>query len=142
LSVTAAGPTSANGPASNVVLDNVAGTVTYTPAANFVGTDTFTYTVSDNWGGTVAPTVTVTVTPNSGGAPNVVSPPAYDSVSGTFSVTFAGIPGITYTVQTAASPTGPWSSFGTATAGADGLFTVTDTELPPPPARYYRTVYP
>jgi large repetitive protein len=38
------------------------GRVTYTPAANFVGTDGFTYTVSDGKGGTATARVTVTVT--------------------------------------------------------------------------------
>jgi VCBS repeat-containing protein len=37
-------------------------TVTYTPAANFIGTATFTYTLSDGNGGTDTATVTVTVT--------------------------------------------------------------------------------
>ena len=37
--------------------------VTYTPKANFHGTDTFTYTVSDGKGGTARGTVTITVTP-------------------------------------------------------------------------------
>ena len=57
-------------------------------------------------------------------------------------MTFAGVPHYTYTVQTATSPTGPWSFLETATAGDDGLFEVTDTQLSPPPERYYRTVYP
>ena len=37
--------------------------VTYTPAANFIGTDSFTYTISDGNGGTATATVSVTVTP-------------------------------------------------------------------------------
>ncbi|QDU27265.1 Putative peptidyl-prolyl cis-trans isomerase [Anatilimnocola aggregata] len=36
--------------------------VTYKPAANFTGTETFTYTISDGNGGTATATVTVTVT--------------------------------------------------------------------------------
>ena len=36
-------------------------TITYTPAAGFVGQDEFTYTVSDGWGGSDTATVTVTV---------------------------------------------------------------------------------
>ena len=142
LSVTAAGPTSANGPANNVVLNSGAGTITYTPATDFTGTDTFTYTISDNYGGTVTPTITVTVSSANVPSPNIVVPPAYDSESGTFSVTFAGIPGYTYTVQTATDPNGPWSFLKTSTAGTDGLFQVLDTESPTPPARYYRTAYP
>ena len=46
LGVTAAGPTSTNGPASNVVLDTGAGTITYTPATDYVGADSFTYTIA------------------------------------------------------------------------------------------------
>jgi hypothetical protein len=38
-------------------------TVTYTPASNFVGTDSFRYSVSDGRGGTASANVTVTVTP-------------------------------------------------------------------------------
>jgi subtilisin-like proprotein convertase family protein len=45
------------------VSKNADGTLTYTPAANFYGTDTFTYTVSDGNGGTDTATVTITVTP-------------------------------------------------------------------------------
>jgi hypothetical protein len=138
LSVTAAS-SSAHG---SVVLDSGAGTVTYTPATDYTGSDSFTYTVSDNYGGTVTPTVTVTVTSGNATPPNVVSPPTYDSASGTFSVTFAGIPGTQYTVQYASEPDGTWSFLKTATAGEDGLFVVTDTPIPPVSARYYRTVYP
>ena len=37
--------------------------VTFTPTADFNGTETFTYTVSDGNGGSATATVTVTVTP-------------------------------------------------------------------------------
>ena len=97
LSITSAGPTSTNGPADNVVLDNVAGTITYTPATDFVGTDMFSFVVSDTYGGSSTGTVLVTVTSASVPSPNIVVPPAYSN--GTFSVTFAGIPGYTYTIQ-------------------------------------------
>jgi outer membrane protein OmpA-like peptidoglycan-associated protein len=56
LTVTAVG-TPANG--STAI---VAGGVSYTPRAGFVGTDTFSYTISDGNGGTAQATVTVTVT--------------------------------------------------------------------------------
>ncbi|HEX6902960.1 MAG TPA: Ig-like domain-containing protein [Thermoanaerobaculia bacterium] len=47
---------------NGAVVINANGTVTYTPAANFSGTDSFTYTISDGNGGTSTATVTVTVT--------------------------------------------------------------------------------
>ena len=48
-------------PANGTVVDNGDGTVTYTPAADFYGTDNFTYTISDGSGGTATATVTVMV---------------------------------------------------------------------------------
>jgi DNA gyrase/topoisomerase IV subunit B len=51
-----------NPPFGSAVI-NPDGTVTYTPDANFYGTDSFTYTVSDPSGATATATVTVTVTP-------------------------------------------------------------------------------
>jgi hypothetical protein len=48
--------------ANGLVTINAGSTVTYTPAANFSGSDTFTYTVSDGNGGTATASVTVTVT--------------------------------------------------------------------------------
>ncbi|NQT40597.1 MAG: cadherin-like domain-containing protein [Planctomycetes bacterium] len=49
-------------PGNGTLVDNSA-TVTYTPDADFNGTDTFTYTISDGNGGTDTGTVTVNVTP-------------------------------------------------------------------------------
>ncbi len=49
--------------ANGTVVDNGDGTVTYTPNADFNGTDSFTYTVSDGNGGTDTATVNVTVNP-------------------------------------------------------------------------------
>jgi hypothetical protein len=138
LSITSAGPTSTNG--GTVTLTST--DITYVPVTDFVGTDLFSFVVSDMYGGSATGTVQVTVTSANVPSPNVVVPPTYDSGSGTFHVTFAGIPNYTYTVQSTESQTGPWSFLKTATAGTDGLFEVTDAELPPPPARYYRTTYP
>jgi hypothetical protein len=66
-----------------------------------------------------------------------VSPPAYDQGSGTFSVTYSGGPGLTYTIHTATNVVGPWSVLGTATANSNGVFQVSDTESPAAPARFY-----
>ena len=48
-------------PANGAATAN-AGQVTYTPAANFAGTDSFTYTISDGNGGSATASITVTVT--------------------------------------------------------------------------------
>jgi hypothetical protein len=57
-------------------------------------------------------------------------------------VTFAGIPGYSYSIQIATNVSGPWSFFTNATAGTNDLFQLIDTESPPPPQRYYRATYP
>ena len=49
--------------ANGVVVVNANGTITYTPKANFNGTDAITYTISDGQGGTATATVAVTVNP-------------------------------------------------------------------------------
>lgn len=61
--VVATSVTIATQPANGTAAVDVAtGAVTYTPAPNFAGTDTFTYTVQDNLGAASAPgTVTMTV---------------------------------------------------------------------------------
>jgi VCBS repeat-containing protein len=52
-----------SGPAHGTLVFNANGTYTYTPAANFNGTDSFTYTVKDADNATAQATVTLTVTP-------------------------------------------------------------------------------
>jgi hypothetical protein len=137
LTVTAANTTTAG---AAVLLE--AGDVKYTPPTGFTGSDSYTYTIDDGHGGTAIGTVYVTVTANSGGSPNVVGDPTYDSGTGKFSVTFAGIPGVEYTVEYAeGSAAPPWNKLMNITAGSDGLFVVEDTAAQSP-GRYYRTVYP
>ncbi|MBE9062317.1 cadherin-like domain-containing protein, partial [cf. Phormidesmis sp. LEGE 11477] len=60
--ITAVDTVSANGGAIAI---NTNGTYTYTPAADFVGTDNFDYTITDGDGQSSSATVTVTVTPDS-----------------------------------------------------------------------------
>jgi uncharacterized delta-60 repeat protein len=60
LSVAAA---SVTGPAHGTVTLNLDGSLTYTPAANFNGTDTVTYQASDGTALSTAATVTITITP-------------------------------------------------------------------------------
>ncbi len=54
-------------PTNGNVTDNGDGTMTYTPAPGFIGTDTFDYVISDGNGGTDTATVTVDVTDGGGG---------------------------------------------------------------------------
>jgi len=51
------------GPDNGTLILNANGSLSYTPAADFNGTDSFTYEVSDGQGGTATATVTITVTP-------------------------------------------------------------------------------
>ena len=103
--------------------------------------DSFWYTITDGNGCTVSPTINLTLTASNGESPNVVAPATF--ASGIFSVTFAGIPNVEYTVQSAESASGPWSYLKKATAGTNGLFEVTDGPYSsPPPSRYYRLDYP
>ncbi len=77
--------------------------ITYTPAAGFVGTDTFTYTVSDGKGGSATATVTVTVCQ----APAITSTPGTEALVGetyVYDLTVTGFP--TPTVSLANGPDG------------------------------------
>ena len=51
-------------PANGTAVDNGDGTITYTPAADFFGTDTFTYEVCDNGTPSLCDTAEVTITVN------------------------------------------------------------------------------
>ena len=51
-------------PANGTAVDNGDGTITYTPDANWFGTDTFTYQVCDNGTPSLCDTATVTITVN------------------------------------------------------------------------------
>ena len=53
--------TGASTPANGTVVVNANGGITYTPAAGYVGTDSFTYTISDGRGGVGGASVSVTV---------------------------------------------------------------------------------
>jgi PKD repeat protein len=100
----------AAGPAHGTVSVDAAGAITYTPDADFAGTDTFTYTVKDS-GGLVSRTATVTVTvaavadapaltaaPSASGAENTAIPLDVSAAlvdldgSESLSVTIVGVP--------------------------------------------------
>ncbi len=53
---------SVSSPAHGTAAANADGTISYTPAANYSGTDSFSYTISDGQGGSATAVVSVTVT--------------------------------------------------------------------------------
>jgi hypothetical protein len=53
--------TGTTNPANGTIVNNGDGTITYTPNADFFGTDSFTYTIGDSNGGSDTATVTVNV---------------------------------------------------------------------------------
>jgi hypothetical protein len=133
LSISAvASPSTAGG---TVVLNGAS--FTYTPAINFVGTDSFTYTLSDGRC-TSQGTVSVIVSSSNSQTLNVIS----ITVTGSSRILqFAGVFSTIYVVQWAPAADGTWTDFtdGTITAGSTGLITYTDTSSPVPAARFYRT---
>ncbi|WP_177175901.1 Ig-like domain-containing protein [Sphingopyxis sp. YR583] len=118
------------------------GAVTYTPNANFNGTDTIVYTISDGNGGTAQAVVTVTVTPVND-APSTTPIPDRlrndgDTVSFNAATFFSDVDGNTLTYSATGLPPGlsidPVTGVisGTITAGASGstgstVYTITVT---------------
>ncbi|MBN8458005.1 MAG: choice-of-anchor D domain-containing protein [Verrucomicrobia bacterium] len=136
ISITAAGPVSANGGA--VVL--LADAVRYTPPNGFSGTDTFSIVLTDSGGASITGTVTVQV----GSAPNVgtpganANPPKLTNLpGGKMGLSFQGIPGRSYLVQRSAGGLDDWQTLATVIADATGKISYTD-ENPPPGSAFYR----
>jgi large repetitive protein len=138
--------TAASAPNGTVVI-NPDGTITYTPDADFNGTDTITYTISDGNGGSSTAIVTVTVNPGND-APTVTPLPARANVDSTaltgpttidVSGNFADLDGDTLTFSATGLPPGltidaagvisgtiaPNASQG----GAGGIYSVTVTAI-------------
>jgi hypothetical protein len=115
------------------------GTVTYTPANNFTGTETFSYTVTDPFGASSASvTVTAEVSVPTGSGANIVWLTKVDNAA---TVIYAGIPGATYSLQyTVPSPISWQDVGGTSTTDAGGRGTLTDSNATDP-SRWYRTKY-
>lgn len=109
-------------PTNGMATDNLDNTVTYTPDAGFVGTDSFTYTIDDGFGASVTATVTVDVTNQ--------APVAVDDVFATDQDTVLNVaaPGVLDNDSDAdgdpltAVPGGTSTANGTVTLNADGSF--------------------
>ena len=111
----------ASNPAHGNVTVNADGSYTYTPAANFVGSDSFTYNVDDGHGGTATATVTVTVTDVPPTAIDIsVATTANHAISGSFTAAVTNPAGLPLTFATATGP-----SHGTLALNADGSGTYT-----------------
>ncbi|WP_345318229.1 beta strand repeat-containing protein, partial [Novipirellula rosea] len=106
------------GPANGGATVNPDGTFTYTPAADFNGTDSFTYNATDVNGDVETQTVTVTVNPIDDANDDTTVTDEDTAVNGDVSTndTYAGAVGY-------ALNTGP--SNGNATVNPDGTFTYT-----------------
>ncbi len=118
--------TIATDPANGAAVANADGSVDYTPAANYSGTDSFTYTVKDASGGT-SNTATVTVTINATNDPPVATNDTATAVEDT-AVTVAVLandtdPEDNIDAGSVAIVSGPAN--GTATANDDGGVTYT-----------------
>jgi hypothetical protein len=133
LTIIGASSTSTNGPPDNVSL--AADTITYTPAAGFVGADQFTYTISDGYGGTATSTANVTVRlGRATSAFTYISTPVNNSVN----LRGYGIPTKSYDVQES-SDLANWTTISATpvTAAANGIILFTDSNANTSP-RYYR----
>ena len=134
LTLTEVGATSANG--GQVTISG--GSVTYTPARDFVGNDSFTYTVTDSHGGIATGTVAMTVWDKNDPTMNRISSVSAAPQGAT--VSFTGIPGLVYTIERSADlNTSTWTAIGTVTAPEQGFAQFTDA-APLAGSAFYRTV--
>jgi ELWxxDGT repeat protein len=117
---------SAGDPANGSVTLNADGSFTYTPDANFNGTDTFAYEVSDGQGGTDTGLVTITVNSLNDG-PEAIDDAYTTKEDTTLNVSAPGVLGNDTDPDggtlTAGSPSTPDN--GTVTLNPDGSFTYT-----------------
>lgn len=112
--------------------------IIYTSATNFVGNDLFTYTISDGRGGLATGSVFVQV--SSADAPSFNRIGSLTHTSNGVTMTFAGIPGYTYTLQRSTNLSTPnWATIGTFVVPDNGIASFTDTN-PPSGIAFYRTV--
>jgi hypothetical protein len=134
LTITDVSPTSVYG--GTVALNGAV--IVYTPAPDFVGTDSFRYTLSDRHGGTAEGVVVVTVTPADAPSLNQVSikVEAHRRL-----LRFSGIPGQSYLVQWTGDLANPaWTDASPPiVAGPTGFVQFEDVTDPPPGQRFYRT---
>lgn len=109
------------GPAHGTLTFNPNGTFTYTPAANYHGTDTFTYKITDAQGANATATVTLTIAPvNDAPGPlsSAIVTAEDTALTGTLPATDVDGDIVAFAVHT-----GP--AHGTLLLGSDGTYTYT-----------------
>ncbi|MGQ0598680.1 tandem-95 repeat protein, partial [Aquabacterium sp.] len=115
--------TKTSNPTHGSVTVNSDGSFSYTPTANFNGSDSFTVTVADGHGGTVLSTVSVTVTPvNDAPVSNSPSVSGAEDAVITGTITASDVEGDTLSYQVSADP-----AHGQVTVASDGSFSYTPT---------------
>lgn len=114
--------------------------ITYKPAARFVGTDRFNYSVTDSCGDSAQGTVIVIVSPLESYGSRVLR---VSMVQGQAIIKFAGIPGITYEIEACDDVAKPsWQKAGALRAELNGRFEFLDNAVSQHPVRYYRVIIP
>ncbi|MDR6265897.1 Ig-like domain-containing protein [Roseobacter sp. N2S] len=106
---------------NGTVLMNANGSYTYTPAADFNGSDSFTYTVSDGNGGTDTQTVTITVDAVNDAPVAQAGTASGDEdtvISGSVAATDVDLDGLTFALETDGTN-------GTVLMNANGSYTYT-----------------
>jgi len=112
-------------------------TVSYTPPADYVGTDSFAYTVSDSWQGMATGLVQVTV---GFGSQSGALGQLTRTAGGSMSLSALGYPGYLYAVQATTNLSDPssWTTIGTARASALGKINFNDGSNTNGALRFYR----
>ena len=123
----------------------IAGRVHYTPPTGFWGNDQFSYSITNDHGDAAGGTVTATVGAGGPVGLNITFGPVVQGSE--FVVRFAGIPGLTYTIEAASGLGGPWIKVANITAPTTNTgFGIGAFEFREPigafESRFYRTVYP
>ncbi len=114
--------------------------VYYTPPTGSTSAGSFTYTINDGQGGTANGTVNVNIIVDNSTAQNITKIETLGD--GSKRLTFGGIPGRSYRVQSTDSLTpATWVDRTTVVADAQGKLQFTDP-IPLPPTRFYRSVSP
>ena len=112
--------------------------VTYVPANNFSGADSFQVTFTDARGATTLGTVQVTVQPSTTVPPGPMT--LTFNAGGQAQFSFQGTPELTYTIQRSTTLVN-WALLTTATASPSGAVTFSDPN-PPPGKAFYRIALP